>query len=798
MQEQISDPIDLCGLWRFQPDPTGDGPSLGYPSPGYDDHRWREVRVPSGYATGHPDLAGYEGDAWYRRRVSIPERWLEKRVLLHSRGVNVRADVWVNGRWVGRQFDPYLPLELRIDHVLTFGAENLIAVRTDNTRRAGEVPGLHQGWRNVGGLLRGIELHATDPLYLDHVNVSATPTSERGDLTIRATIANSRSRDADVTIVAAISDATGNLKDEWISESFSVPAGAKRKATLENTIADVKTWSPEFPHLYTLEVALRQAGALLESQRLRIGFRTVEVIDGTLHLNGKPLSLTGFNRHEDAPNHTVFRDPNTVRSDLEKMREAGANFVRLCHYPHDPSELHLCDEIGLLVMAEIPLYWWKGRRKESNCGDHHTVSTLRAARRQLRAMIHRDINHPSIILWSVSNETDESQPEVAAGNADLIRLAKHLDPTRLAVHVSNRWREHPHFTADDIICINGYPGYEAMRRNGKIELAALTERWRTELAGLNACYPDKPILITEFGYPAIDGIPDGVLGTDTQAEVIEHEFQGMDASYVCGTTIWCWADHPWPENTFAYCNRLNQSPFGILTRDRREKRAYHTIRTLFRERQGPPEPERVTETVDSAAGHQVKMIRPHLDDIPQVAFPNGFKIRPMRLDEAGLWTDIWRDAEPYANIRSGLFHSEFGHDLQATQWRSFIVANPRGTAVATISAWYNRTFKGKDYGMIHWVAVRKAYWGRGLGKAMLTHALNRMAMWHNRAFLGTQTRRIPAIKIYLDFGFVPDLDEPGAVEAWREVKAQLDHPILEALDLETPAECQPDQGGNDR
>jgi len=798
MQEQTSHLIDLCGLWRFQPDPAGDGPSFGYPSPYYDDHRWREVRVPSDYATGHPALAGYEGEAWYRRQISIPKRWRGKRVLLHVRGVNVRADVWINGRWVGRQPDPYLPFELSIDHVLAFGAENLIAVRTDNTPYAGGVPGLQQGWRNVGGLLRGVELRTTDLLHIDHVNISATPTSEGGDLTIQAMIANSRSRDADVTIAAAISDAAGNLQDEWISKPFGVPAGAKRETALKNMIADVKTWAPESPHLYTLEVTLRQMGTLLETQRVRVGFRTVKVIDGSLHLNGKPLVLTGFNRHEDAPDHTVFRDPNTVRSDLEKMKDAGANFVRLCHYPHDPTELDLCDEIGLLVMAEIPLYWWKGRREEGNRGDHHTVSTLRAARRQLCAMIHRDINHPSIILWSVSNETDESQPEVAAGNADLIRMAKRLDPTRLAVHVSNHWRDDPHFTADDVICINGYPGYEAMRRNGEVELTALTERWRTELAALNKRYPDKPILITEFGYPAIYGTPDGVFGTDTQAEMIEHEYRGMDAPYICGTTIWCWADHPWPENTFTYCNRLNQSPFGVLTRDRREKRAYHAIRTLFRERQGLSEPERGTETGDSEAGRQVKMIRPHLDDIPQVTFPDGFKIRPMRLDEAGLWTDIWRDAEPYANIRSGLFHSEFGHDLQATQWRSFIVTNPRGIAVATISAWYNRTFKGQDYGQIHWVAVRQAYWGRGLGKAMLAHTLNQMAKWHNRAFLGTQTRRIPAIKIYLDFGFVPDLDEPGAVESWQEVKAQLDHPVLETLDLETTAESQPGQGGSDR
>ncbi len=798
MHKQLRPTVDLCGFWRFQPDPTGEGLSLHYPSPRYDDHRWREVRVPSDYATGHPDLAGYEGEAWYRRQVTIPQRWQGKRVQLRFQGVNVRADVWVNGQWVGRQSDPYLPFKPRVDHALAFGAENTIVVRTDNTRRIEEVPGLRQGWRNVGGLLRGAELRATNSLYIDHVHIAAKPSSEGGELTIRATIANNRPHEAIATITAAIFDAERKALTNWTGDPTQISGDAKREIGLEHTIADVKPWSPRAPHLYILELTLHEAGELLETHRLRAGFRTVAVTGGALHLNGEPIVLTGFNRHEDSPRHTMSPDPDIVRKDLTKMKEAGANFVRLCHYPHDTTEIDLCDEIGLLVMAEIPLYWWKGRREEGNRGNHHAVSILRTAKRQLRAMINRDINHPSIILWSVSNETDESQPEVAAGNADLIRLAKRIDSTRLAMHVSNHWRDHPHFTADDVICINGYPGYEAMRRNTKIELGALTERWRTELSGLNARYPDKPILITEFGYPAIYGIPDGAFGVDTQAEVIEHEYRGMDAPYVCGTTIWCWADHPWPENTFAYCNRLNQSPFGVLTRDRREKQAYHTIHTLFRERQRLSEPARSADTEGSDAGHQVKMIRPHLNDIPQVAFPEGFKIRPMQLDEAGLWTDIWRDAEPYANIGPQLFHSEFGHDLQATQWRSFIVTNLRGIAVATISAWYNRTFKGEDYGQIHWVAVRQGYWGRGLGKAMLTHALNQMAKWHDRAFLGTQTRRIPAIKIYLDFGFVPDLDEPGALEAWLEVKTELNHPVLEALDLERDTKHYPDQGGSDR
>jgi beta-glucuronidase len=701
--------------------------------------------------------------------------------------------VWVNGKWSGRQPDPYLPFEIRIDRDMIPGGENLIVVRTDNSSRPGGVPGAQRGWRNFGGLLRGVELCATETCKFDQIAACATPHAQGGDLTVRATIDNGGSNDTEVTSAAVISDAAGNVLTEWMGDSLVIPPGTKGETVLAHTVPGVEPWSPQAPHLYTLKVTLQKSGTVLETRELRVGFRSLQVTEGALHLNGEAIVLTGFNRHEDSPYHNMSPDPDLVRQDLKRMKDAGANFVRLCHHPHDPTELDLCDEIGLLVMAEIPLYGWKGRSEGK--GSHNAIGTLRTAKRQLRAMISRDVNHPSIVLWSVSNETDESHPEVAAGNDDLIRLARRLDPTRLAVHVSSHWRDHPHFAADDIICVNGYPGYDNRRQDDQVDCSALAKRWQTDLATLATRYPDKPILITEFGYPAIKGCSDGAFSERTQAEIIEYEFKGMNAPYICGLTLCCWADHPWPENAFSYYNCLNQSPFGVLTRDRREKRGYHTIRALFRARQGYPEPQLRTELQASSAGYEVTMIRPHLDEIPQVAFPEGFDVRPMRLDEAGLWTDIWHDAEPYAEIKPELFHNQFGDDLQAIQWRSFIVTNPRGIAVATISAWYNRTFKGQDYGQIHWVAVRKSYWGRGLGKAMLTHALNHMAKWHDRAFLGTQTERIPAIKIYLDFGFIPDLAPPGAVQAWKKVKDRLDHPVLEALDLQRQAEYPQNQGG---
>ncbi|HNT78394.1 MAG TPA: YdhR family protein [Anaerolineae bacterium] len=210
--------------------------------------------------------------------------------------------------------------------------------------------------------------------------------------------------------------------------------------------------------------------------------------------------------------------------------------------------------------------------------------------------------------------------------------------------------------------------------------------------------------------------------------------------------------------------------------------AYNLSRTALPQQlpqvDDPAAPDHAPEP---SGGYPVAMIRPTMEDIPHVPFPAGFHIRPLRPDEGGLWRDIQRDAEPYFPIADDLFESQFGYDPPAIPQRCYFVVDECGVAVGTISAWYNRDFKGGEWGQIHWVALRRAYQGKGLARPMLSHALTQMAQWHDRAFLGTSAQRLPAIKLYLDFGFVPDLDDPGAAEAWRTVAEELKHPALAGL-----------------
>lgn len=178
----------------------------------------------------------------------------------------------------------------------------------------------------------------------------------------------------------------------------------------------------------------------------------------------------------------------------------------------------------------------------------------------------------------------------------------------------------------------------------------------------------------------------------------------------------------------------------------------------------------------------ITMTRPDLRDIPQFALPPGFGIRTMQTGESGIWTDVQRAAEPHFAVADDLFETQFGTDETVIGERCFLLTEKNGQAVGTISAWFDNGFRGeRNWGRIHWLAVHPEFQGRGLAKAGLTHALTVLAAHHERAYLDTSTARLGALKIYLDFGFVPDLTAENAADAWHLVAARLPHPALEKL-----------------
>ncbi len=560
--------MDLAGKWLFCADPQDRGMKQGFMAESQDVRNWQEVTVPCGFGQCVQGVDKYTGAGWYRKEFHAPAPWKGRRAWLKFDAVNNSASVWLNGQPVGQSEYAFLPFRLDVSPALRCGQTNVLVVRADNRPPPTGIP-YPGGWHHDGGILRGVGLETSEMIQVADVAVLATP-GQDAKITVRVTNALPQSALANIRV--QIAETAGGAI--IASTAADVELGALKSSDVLLAVAtpDAAAWSPDTPLLYVARVAVTVNGSVLDTASVRFGVRTIEAKGTRLLLNGKPLRILGFNRHEDTAATGLARNPETVREDLQRMKSMGANFVRI-HYPMDDGTLDLCDELGILAMSEMPV----GSSNE-HAGEY------------LAKMIARDRNHPSVIFWSVSNESNEQDRRVVEWNDRHVQLARSLDPSRLAVHVSERGRwanpaNHPLFTHDSVICLNGYPSElgRIWASNPAYAFATARQYWEQALEELHRRYPDKPILVTEFGYPtgrAMRETVDGVAGPQMQGRAIEAEFDAFHAPYVCGASIWCWADHPWPKGAY----RAEVSPYGIFTRDRQRKggRVEELVERLFK------------------------------------------------------------------------------------------------------------------------------------------------------------------------------------------------------------------------
>jgi beta-glucuronidase len=322
--------------------------------------------------------------------------------------------------------------------------------------------------------------------------------------------------------------------------------------------------------LHRLEAELRRGGELVDRYVLRTGIRTVSVAGDQLLLNGAPVTLRGFGRHEDFPVLGRGTAPALGARDLLLMRQAGANSFRTAHYPCDEETLDIADQLGLMVIAETPavgLYF----------ADDDTARRQQLVHRSLAELIARDRNRACVIAWSVANEPRMNHPAAAAALGELCDAARALDRTRPAGYATDL-PDAPGVAASDIVFLNAYPGW--YRHPGQLDVAesALGDA----LDRLHQRY-GKPVVLTEFGADALPGShadPPAMWTEEYQAELIERLLRvAGERHFVVGTHIWAFADF----GTAQADHRPASVNFkGVFTRDRQPKLAARRLRELWR------------------------------------------------------------------------------------------------------------------------------------------------------------------------------------------------------------------------
>jgi beta-glucuronidase len=330
-------------------------------------------------------------------------------------------------------------------------------------------------------------------------------------------------------------------------------------------------WAPESPNLYELTVELVHGGSVRDRYTLPVGIRTVSVEDDLLLLNGEPISLRGFGRHEDFPVTGRGLAPAVVVKDYALMRWVGANSFRTSHYPYSEEAMELADRLGFLVIDEtqaVGLFF----------GEEGLERRLTLCRRYTRELISRDKNRPSVILWSLANEPHSKRPAAKPFLRELYDLAKSLDPTRPVTVVSMLGADEEAFEFCDVVCLNRYLGWytePGRLDDGRAKLSA-------ELDDIHERYP-KPLLLTEFGADAVPGChaqPPEMFSEEYQAEMIEGYIKVLeDKPYVAGQHVWNMCDFKTGQGTHRV-GGMNLK--GVFTRDRRPKLAAHRLRELWK------------------------------------------------------------------------------------------------------------------------------------------------------------------------------------------------------------------------
>ena len=412
--------------------------AAGAEAPAFDDRAWQSVSVPHTYnaqdsgiggakARGEPEGVYYRGPAWYRLGFAASPQ-AGKRYLLNFGGVSLKAEVWLNGRRLGQHKGGYGAFRFDATEALRSG-DNVLAVRVENARDTQIAP-LNGDFNVFGGLARAVGLIEEDALAFDRLDhagpgVQVRTTSLKGReaaVTLTAALSNARTSAARFSLDTRVLDAAGKVVAR---ASRTVLLGAGEKTSIEQSLAlhNARLWQGvKAPYLYRVVTEIAESGRVIDSASVPLGVRTVAVRkDGTFLLNGAPYPLHGVNlqlptRFGRGP---VVTDAE-IDEDLGLFAEMGATGLRLAHMQHPSRVYERADELGLLVLTEVPLI-----------DDHDPSDAFRENLvEQMRELIAQTGNHPSVALWGIGNEIRKSD---AASNRILSELqatAKALDPTR--------------------------------------------------------------------------------------------------------------------------------------------------------------------------------------------------------------------------------------------------------------------------------------------------------------------------------------------------------------------------------
>jgi len=546
----------------------------------FNDGSWERVDLPHDWAIEGPFHVGWgegvgggmgrlpsPGVGWYRKKLDIPTSDAGKSIFVDVDGAMSYAMVWLNGKLVGGWPYGYASWRVDLTPYVSPGRENLLAIRLDN-------PPDSSRWYPGGGIYRNVWLVKTDPVHVGQWGTFVTMrdvSEAAATIDLQVTIDNDSQADAAIeasTHVFALNSEgsrTGDAVARFESLKTQIGAGKSARVAGSITLENPRLWGPppaQIPHRYVAVTALWHQGKLVDRYETRFGIRSLRFDpDSGLHVNGERICIKGVNQHHDLGALGAAFNARAAERQLEMLREMGCNAIRMAHNPPAPELLELTDRMGFLVIDEIFDVW---EQKKTPLDFHLLFPDWHE--QDLRALVRRDRNHPSVIVWSIGNEVGEQYTgdKGAAVARRLHDIARDEDPTRPTT-VAMNWAkpDMPLPEVADVISLNyqgegirDAPAYSGLRG---IRTPPLYPAFHEAL-------PRKLILSSEnaaalssrgtYLFPVIDGISapvkDGLGGDPKEQHVSAYELYTADFGSSADKVLGSLDRHPYVAGGFAW------------------------------------------------------------------------------------------------------------------------------------------------------------------------------------------------------------------------------------------------------
>lgn len=569
--------LELSGIWDFRIDPDQIGESQAWYN-GLNDVR--PIAVPGSWNEQYEDLYNYLSLAWYVKSTNMPRSWQGERVFLRVGSASYFGTVYINGVKIGSHEGGHLPFSFEITDYIHWESDNTIAISVENELKPARVPSGNMetpllpvasfpkttyDFFPFAGIHRPVVLYSVPQTFIEDIVVVTDINEFDGTLKITVRL------NAEIETEGALQIKGG---DSLIESKLFFQDGL---ATSELTVLNATFWSDKTPFLYDLTIRVEH-----DQYTLKIGIRKILIEGGQILLNGNPVKLNGFGRHEDFIASGKGLNLPLLIKDYQLMRWTGANSYRTSHYPYSEEEMQLADQQGFLIINEIPAVSLQFEE------DKNIALRLRMCLQQIDELIARDKNHASVVMWSVANEpmmpklsSDVEDKAAIAKGKDfldaLIGRVRELDPTR-PVTISTLMGSPPSWIEQcDVISLNRYWGWyiqggeldKALVLFGQ-ELDTVWEAWH------------KPIIVTEFGADTVAGMhghPDLMWTEEYQAQLIKGHLKiAAQKDYIAGMQVWNFADFAAVQSVMRV-GGINMK--GVFTRTRTPKMAAHVLRKFW-------------------------------------------------------------------------------------------------------------------------------------------------------------------------------------------------------------------------